>query len=225
MHYIWHLFWIVPLLGGSIAAATKAIGEANERRAERAQERYRLKQQVRLARVQAKTGAAERADARAKDIRELTRRHQEIIDRWAAYELDPVRLLEYPLMADVREPLVAAFHHAMLDADSLRPSDPGELSTREDVAEYRSAVHRLATAFDAAEAEALRRGWADFDDAEQDRIGRAQKLLGIAGDEAASPAERAQALERARTELAGLIVLPRRTAAALERRVARALEQ
>lgn len=95
-----------------------------------------------------------------------------------------------------------------------------DLGTREEVGEYRAAVQRLATAFAAAEAEAQRRGWADFDEPERGRLRRAQKLLSVAEDGAASAAERQQAVVRARAELDGLIVLPRRTVAAIERRAA-----
>ncbi len=222
---MWHLFWIIPVFGGSISAGLKALGDANERRAERAQERYRLKQEVRLAEVQAKTGAADRSEAREREVRQLLAQHQQVTDSWAAYELDPVRLLEYPVMADVREPLVAELHRAMLAADGLRPAHAGDLVTRDEVSEYRDAVHHLSTAFAAAESEALRRGWADFDDRAQGRISRAQKLFGVAADPAATVAERQQAVARARDEISGLIVLPRRTAAAIERRVAGELER
>lgn len=222
---MWHLFWIIPVFGGSISAGLKALSDANERRAERAQERYRLKHEVRLAEVQAKTGAVERAQAREHEVRQLLTQHQEVIDSWTAYELDPVRLLEYPVMSDVREPLVAEFHRAMLAADSLRPTRSADPMTRDEVGEYRAAVHHLSTAFAAAESEALRRGWTDFDDAERGRIGRAQKLFGVAADPGATPAERQQALARGRDEISGLIVLPRRTSAAIERKAAAQLER
>ncbi|WP_153502931.1 hypothetical protein [Cumulibacter manganitolerans] len=224
MHWMWNLGWLVLVFGGSIAAGLKALQEANERRAERAQERFRLKQQVKLASVRAGAAAGERAEGREREVRRLVETHQSVIDRWAAYELDPGLILQYPLIADVREPLVAQFHRAMLTADSLRPSRAAELDTREAVVEYRDAVHALSTAFDAAEAEARRRGWIDLDDAERTRVARAQKLFATAADRGATVAERQRALARARVEIDGLIVLPRRAVAAVERRAAAEIE-
>ena len=221
---MWHLFWIIPVFGGTISAAVNRLEVINERRAERAQERYRLKQEVRLAKVQADSATRTQSEAQVREVRKLMQQHQSTVEAWAAYELDPVRLLEYPVMSDVRDPHVAAFHRAMLGADGLRPSTPDELTERDDVAQYRGAVHAMETAFRAAEGEALRRGWSDFDDAEQARLTRAQKLFGLAGDSAATAQERTQAMSRGRAEVDGLIVLPRRTVAALQRKVAGAIE-
>ena len=52
------------------------------------------------------------------------------------------------------------------------------------------------------------------------RLETARKLLRIASDAAATPAERQTAYRRARRELDGLIVLPEATLAALEDRIA-----
>lgn len=224
MQWIWHLFWIIPVFGGTISAIVSRLEVMNERRAERAQERYRLKQEVRLAKVHAQTATATRTEAQIIQVRKLMQQQQSTVDAWASYELDPVRLLEYPVMADVREPLVAALHRAMLAADALRPSTPDELTDRDDIAQYGDAVHTMETAFRAAEAEALRRGWSDFDDAERARLARAQKMFGLANDAGATAQERSQAMIRGRSEVDGLIVLPRRTVAALQRKVAGALE-
>lgn len=221
---MWHLFWIIPVFGGTISAVVNRLEAMNERRAERSLERYRLKQEVRLAQVQADTATRTGSETRVREVRNLMQQHRSTIDRWAAYELDPVRLLKYPLMADVRDAHVAAFHRAMLTADGLRPSSPDELTDREDVAQYRDAVHAMETAFRVAETEAVRRGWSDFDEAEQARLGRAQKLFGLAVDSGATPDERRGAMSRGRAEVAGLVALPRRTVAALERKVAGAIE-
>lgn len=76
------------------------------------------------------------------------------------------------------------------------------------------------TAFNAAEAEAIRRRRNDFSREEQQRLSRAQSLLRVASDTAATPQERGHAYEVARKELDGLIVLPDSTRAAIERGVA-----
>ena len=73
------------------------------------------------------------------------------------------------------------------------------------------------TAFNAAEAEAMRRRSSDFSKEEKQRLVRAQSLLRIAADTAATTQERQHAYQLARTELDGLIVLPDNTRTNIER--------
>ena len=73
------------------------------------------------------------------------------------------------------------------------------------------------TAFNAAEAEATRRRSSDFSKEERQRLARAQSLLRIAADTAATTQERQHAYQLARAELDGLIVLPDNTRSSIER--------
>ena len=75
------------------------------------------------------------------------------------------------------------------------------------------------TAFNIAEAEAKRRRRTDFSETGQQRIARAENLLRVASDSAATPQERQNAYDRARRELDGLIVLPAATQASIERAI------
>jgi hypothetical protein len=121
----------------------------------------------------------------------------------------------------MRDPLTMGFHRTKLRADLLRPSTAEDLLDSPDAArEYLDAVERYVTAFNAAEAEAIRRRRTDFSREEQQRLSRAQSLLRVASDTAATPQERGHAYEVARKELDGLIVLPDSTRAAIERGVA-----
>ena len=70
----------------------------------------------------------------------------------------------------------------------------------------------------------IRRRRSDFSADDQERLSRAQRLLQLAEDAAATPQERQNAYARARRELEGLIVLPPGARAALERRVAGEIE-
>jgi hypothetical protein len=72
------------------------------------------------------------------------------------------------------------------------------------------AVENYVAAFNAAEAEAIRRRRSDFSRDGQQRLARAPSLLRVASDTAATPQEREHAYALARTELDGLIVLPER---------------
>ena len=98
------------------------------------------------------------------------------------------------------------------------------LDDREAAAQYRTAVEDYVTAFNTAEAEAIRRRRSDFSQEGQQRIARAQSLLRVAADPAAAPQERQKAFDLARKELDGLIVLPSTTQASIERGISGQIE-
>jgi hypothetical protein len=81
-------------------------------------------------------------------------------------------------------------------------------------------VEDYVTAFNVAEAEAIRRRRNDFSREGQQRITLAQRLLRVASDFAATPTERQHAYELACKELDGLIVLPSTMRAEIERGIA-----
>ncbi len=147
--------------------------------------------------------------------------HSRTDSRWLDYELDAAKLLDFPLMTDLRQPLTERFHKAKIRADLLRPSRAEDLiDDRESAGDYLTAVEDYAAAFNAAEADAIRRRRDEFSESEKQRIGRAQRLLRVASNEAAAPNERERAYDLARDELEGLIVLPPVTRAAIERGIA-----
>jgi hypothetical protein len=156
--------------------------------------------------------------AQRRAVERTIEEHDRTDTRWLDYELDVAKLLDYPLMTDMRDPLTERFHRAKLRADFLRPADTVDLvSDRDSAREYRDAVQEYVTAFDIAEAEAIRRRRSEFGDDEQERLSRAQRLLRVASDAAATTQERERAYQLARRELDGLIVLPERARVALER--------
>lgn len=144
--------------------------------------------------------------------------------RWLDYELDVGKLIDFPVMTDVREPLTVAFLRAKKAADGLRPDAPGGITTAAGLAEYRTAVHGFELAFDVAGRETKRIKDSNFTEPEHQRLATARKLLNIALDNAATPAERQTAYRRARRELDGLIVLAEATLAALEEKIAGELD-
>ncbi len=147
--------------------------------------------------------------------------HSRTESRWLDYELDPGKLLDFPLMTDLREPLTERFHKAKIRADMLRPARAEDLlDDRESAGEYVHAVEDFLAAFNAAESDAIRRRRSEFAEPEQQRIVRAQRLLRVAADEAATPNERERAYDRACRELEGLIVLPLAMRAAIESGIA-----
>jgi hypothetical protein len=158
-------------------------------------------------------------------ITRTVKEHDRTDTRWLEYELDIAKLLDFPLMTDMRNPLTERFHRAKLRADLLRPADAGDLVEDRDAArQYLDAVENYVTAFDAAEAEAIRRRRSDFSREEQQRLARAQSALRVASDTGATQQERERAYDLARRELDGLIVLPEGTRTAIERGISGELD-
>jgi hypothetical protein len=204
-----NFWWLIFPLSGLFGGWARSWSKASERRHRRRVELYQLRNR-----------AAEVEHASRSQVRHLMDSHDDVNRRWLDYELDVGKLIDFPVMTDVREPLTVAFLRAKRLADSLRPEAPENITTAAGLAEYREAVHSYELAFDVAEREARRIKDANFTAPERERLATARKLLRIASDAAATPAERQTAYKRARRELDGLIVLPDATLAALEAKIA-----
>ncbi|MGV0745250.1 hypothetical protein [Mycolicibacterium sp. XJ870] len=223
LHFAGNFWWLIFPLGGMIGGGVKAVAAANERRAERRLERYRIKQQTKIEMARA-AGAATSADAAyRRELTKLLEAHDRTSARWLDYEIDIAKLLDFPLMTNIRDPLTIAFHKARTRADLLRPDSVANVDRAAQL-EYRDAVHEYVSTFDIAEAEAIRRRRSDFSTEAQDRLARAQQLLRLASDDGATPQERQNAYTRAQKELDGLIVLPASTRASIERKILGELE-
>ncbi|GAY13824.1 hypothetical protein [Mycobacterium sp. shizuoka-1] len=170
----------------------------------------------------------EEPKSQAAQWRTITRvldQHSRTDARWLDYELDAAKLLDFPVMTDMREPLTVAFHRAKLRAELLRPAKAEDLLDDPVAARaYLDAVEAYVTAFDTAETEAVRRRRSGFSREDQQRLARAQSLLRVAADRGATPQERERAYDLARGELDGLVVLPDRTRGALEQGIAGELD-
>ena len=225
LHFAANFWWLVFPLGGAIGGGLRAIAAASERRADRRLERYRLKQQAKIAVAEASGRVRSNDESYRRELVKVIAAHDHTDARWLDYEVDLAKLLDFPLITDMRAPLTIAFHKAKRHADLLRPERPEDLvGDRDAQLEYRNAVHEYISAFEIAEAEAIRRRRSDFSEDEQQRLQRAQHLLHLAQDEAATREERQNAYARASKELDGLIVLPAPARAAIERRIAGQIE-
>jgi hypothetical protein len=225
LHFAANFWWLVFPLGGAIGGGLRAIAAASERRADRRLERYRLKQQAKIAVAEASGRARNNEENYRRELAKLIDAHDRIDARWLEYEFDIAKLLDFPMMTDLRAPLTIAFHKAKRHADLLRPARPADLvGDRDAQLEYRNAVDEYISAFEIAEVEAIRRRRSDFSADDQQRLARAQNLLHLAQDEAATREERQNAYLRATKELDGLIVLPAPARASIERRIAGQIE-
>ena len=200
------LIVILPVIG-VVFAGMKALSAARRRQAYRADEPDAAVSQTTNNRA-----------AQWRAISRTVREHDRTDTRWLDYELDIGKLLDFPLMTDMRNPLTERFHRAKLRADLLRPAEAEDLLGDGDAArQYLDAVENYVTAFDVAESEAIRRRRNDFTKVEQQRLTRARSALRVAVDSGATPQERERAYALAAKELDGLIVLPERARAAIER--------
>lgn len=225
LHFAGSFWWLIFPLGGVIGGAVRTIAAANERRAERRLERYRLKQQAKIAVAQASGRARDNAAGYKREMTRVLDEHTKTDARWLSYEMDIAKLLDFPTMTDMRDPLTIAFHKAKRRADLLRPDKLEDLlSDRAAQLDYRDAVQEYVSAFEVAEAEAMRKRRSGFSLQDQQRLERAQHLMQLASDSAATPQERQNAYTKARNELDGLIVLPAVTRTAIERRIAGEIE-
>jgi hypothetical protein len=207
------LILLLPLVGLAIGAA-RAFG-AHKRRAQETIEPAAAPPEPTV------IGQA----AQWRSVRRILEEHSRTDTRWLEYELDFAKLLDFPLMTDLRDPLTVAFHKSKLRADLLRPVKAEDLlDDREAAAKYQVAVEDYVTAFNVAESEAIRRRRNDFSRDEQQRIARAQRLLRTASDSAATRRERQNAYDLARKELDGLIVFPATTQAGIERGISGEIE-
>jgi hypothetical protein len=214
-------WWLIFPLSGVIGGGLKAIAAANERRAERRLERYRIKQQTKIAVAQASRRARTNEAANRREMTRVIEEHDRTDTKWLEYEIDIAKLLDFPMMTDMRNATTIAFHKAKRRADLLRPDTVDDLmGDRDAQLEYRDAVADYVSAFDIAEAEAIRRRRSDFSSDDQQRIARAQNLLRLATDSGATAQERQSAYSRARKELDGLIALPAMARASIERKIA-----
>ena len=212
---------ILPL-AGVIIAGVKAFS-AYKRRAAGPQDADRAS--AAEAATSSTGGAGNNPAAQWRSLRRVIEEHGRTDARWLEYELDFAKLLDFPLMTDMRDPLTIGFHKAKLRADFLRPVKAEDLlDDREAAAQYRAAVEDYVTAFKVAEAEAIRTRRTDFSREGRQRIVRAQSLLRVASDPGAAPQERQNAYDLARKELDGLIVLPSATLASIERGISGQLE-
>ncbi|MHA7278733.1 hypothetical protein ACX80H_03155 [Arthrobacter sp. MDT2-2] len=215
-------WWLVFPLSGVFAVWGRQWSEAGERRHQRRMEIYRLKHPGVLHGAHTSEQLPQQAPRLERDVRHVERMHDEIDRKWLSYELDAAKLIDYPTMTDVREPLTVAFLRAKREADSLRPVEPSGVSA-EDLAAYRSAVTSYDVAFQVAETEARRVRASGFSAEERQRLSTARKLVTVVVDDAATAAERQTAYRRARRELDGLIVLPDATITSLEEKAAGAI--
>ncbi|MET0296395.1 MAG: hypothetical protein ABW024_03275 [Microbacterium sp.] len=224
---LWDQYWwlVFPLGAGAIALVGKmssAWERAAKRRHKQRLEIMRAKSELKAVSGRAMPSVAGAApeESQATQLARLFAAHDAVTARWLDYELDVAKLIAFPAMSDGRQPLTAAFLRAQRIADGLRPASPKSRLTPDELTQYRNAVADYEVAFDVAERDARRIKDSSFTEVERKRLDKAQQLLTIAVDNAATPAERQVAYRRVREELDGLIAISDDAIEVLESKVA-----
>lgn len=210
-------WWVIFPVGAVAGGALRKVAVYNEQR---------RRDKIELARITASahTEQVRLTQATKGQVGKMLALHDAVNRRWFDYELDLATIINYPMMVDMREPLTREFHRAKAYADTLRPDDADDALDIGQFAEYRDSVTDYSVAFETAEREARRRKQAGFSPIERAALDRARKLVMVAVDEAATPAERQAAYRKARAELDGLIDVPQVATAKIERAIAGELE-
>lgn len=231
--YWWLVFPLMGVIGWVGSAWERGARLRHKRRLEVMHAKAELKAAQAAARGKAVgaalapiTGAtavpAASVAARETQVTQLERlfaTHDAVTARWLEYELDVAKIIAFPAMSDGRQPLTAVFLRAKRIADGLRPASAKARLSKEQLSEYRNAVADFEVAFDVAERDARRLRDSSFTDVERKRLDTAKKLLTVAIDEAATPAERQLAYRRVREELDGLISISDEAIEVLENKV------
>ncbi|GEM_PF-5627051 len=85
LDFIGGYWWLGFAFAAPIAAASRAIYTANQRRAERRQERFRIKYQTKVEIARARALGDQDVGTRRREIDRLRAEHDRIDDRWLAY--------------------------------------------------------------------------------------------------------------------------------------------
>ena len=132
------LIVIVPV-AGAIYAAFKAVSSARKQRDDAPRTDYEPD-------IAAGTAPPTTVNPAAlwRTITRAIDEHSRTDSRWLDYELDPAKLLDFPLMTDLRDPLTERFHKAKIRVDMLRPVRAEDLlDDRESAGDYLAAVEAL----------------------------------------------------------------------------------
>lgn len=138
---------------------------------------------------------------------------EDIEREWFETQGDIVKILKYPMFADMKEPLVRDFHTQLSIAKSLSKKSLNH--------NFIVAVSNLKTMWTSLMSEAHRIELTKFGKEERKKIAMATNLMGIALNVASTPSERQSAYKKALEQLKGLLTIPDRAVNAIEQAVSK----
>lgn len=132
---------------------------------------------------------------------------------WFEWELDILKVVQYPALFDMREAATVDFHRALITVDSMKV-DPNEAYSVNHP--FASAVTNLKLAWTVAKNEAERIQQSHFGAEERRRLAKAMDLLSIALNASGTPSERQASYKRAMKQLEGIVRVPASAVSAIE---------
>lgn len=124
----------------------------------------------------------------------------DIAGRIDDYQHDIVKIIKYPLMVDTTDPFTSKMMMLLNKAQRLRSFSDNK--------QFSETVDALEEAFLAAESNALRLCVSKLSDDERKKTAKANDLLNIAMDDAASENEKQVAFKQGLKQLEGIILIP-----------------
>ncbi len=134
--------------------------------------------------------------------------HQEVREAFTAFCFDPHAVLARPLLNDVSDELTAAFYAAQEAAEEAETALLGQPDDAGAVRAYRDAVHKLASAWDAADIHARECGVSHLSTGEQNDVRKARRTLDLALNLNTPAGERDAAYRAVLALLEGLVKVP-----------------
>lgn len=147
----------------------------------------------------------------------LVARNHEVRKAWGSYETDMAKIIDFPMMNDMKEPTVSTLHGALRKVRQLEPASVKSVAhIPYTESPFAGAVQDLEIAFETAEREAKKVAWSKFTVEERKNLAKAKDLLALAMDTGASASERQIAYKRVIKELEGLVSIPSQAMLAIE---------
>lgn len=159
---------------------------------------------------------------RAINVQALLAKYSSIREEWASYELDLIKVLDYPSITNLSIPSTGNFHKALSFTGYLAESINKDSSMHE-AERFEEAVLDLNHKFNVMINEAKRLRWNSYTPQEQTSLRTAQKLLAMATNVSSTVHERQIAYKRLIKEIEGIIALPEKAMLELEARISLAL--
>lgn len=134
-----------------------------------------------------------------------------IEQKYAEYAKDIVKIIKYPIMADLTDAYTAAFHSAL--RKTQRFFDEGEMST------YKESLDTLEDAFHVAESNARKISLSQLMPDERSKVTDARQMLAVALDGASSETEKKNAFKGAMRNLEGIVAVPESALTSLRQQI------
>ena len=143
--------------------------------------------------------------------RMLEEKVEQVIREWSEYELDPIKVLDYPMILNMGFEPTAKFHLVMRKVKAAVKNKIAEDLLEDLVIEFEHSYEVMIS-------EAQRMKWNSFSVEEKKHLRTAQKLLNMAMDSSSSSSERNVAYKQLLKEVEGIISLSPATILEIEER-------